>query len=79
MLQHVRINYFRSRNVYIDGVESGKTNRILRVDEGTHIFDLGPNQNYDPASIRKKVTRTSAIKPMEIHFEYTGEEWWAPG
>jgi len=72
MLQYVRINYFRSRNVYIDGVLTGKTNVILRVDEGTHIIDLGPNQNYTPSSIRKKVTRTSALRPMEFDFEYAG-------
>ncbi len=69
MLQYVRINYFRSRNVYIDGALSGKTNVILRVDEGTHIFDLGPNLNYSPASIKKKVTGTSALRPIEINFE----------
>ncbi len=69
MLQYVRINYFRSRNVYIDGALNGKTNTILRVDEGTHIFDLGPNLNYTPASIRKKVTETSVLRPVELDFE----------
>lgn len=69
MLQYVRINYFRARNVYIDGVRSGKTNKILRVDEGTHIFDLGPNVNYAPPQITRAVTGTTAISPMELHFE----------
>ena len=69
MLQYVRINYFRSRNVYIDGVLTGKTNIRMRVDEGTHIVDLGPNANYTPPRIRKKVTGTSALKPMEFDFE----------
>lgn len=69
MLQYVRINYFRSRNVYIDGALNGKTNVILRVDEGTHTFDLGPNLNYTPASIKKKVTGTSALRPIELNFE----------
>lgn len=69
MLQFVRVNYLRSRNVYIDGVRSGKTNRILRVDEGTHAFDLGPDLNYTPSSITRQVTGTTAITPMELHFE----------
>lgn len=69
MLQFVRVSYFRSRNVFIDGVQSGKTNRILRVDEGTHAFDLGPNLNYKPSSVTREVTGTSAIAPMELHFE----------
>ena len=72
MLQYVRINYFRSRNVYIDGVLTGKTNVVLRVDAGTHIFDLGPVANYTPSRIRKKVTGTSALRPMELHFAFAG-------
>ena len=71
MLQYVRVKYYRSRNVYIDGVVSGKTNRILRVDEGTHVFNLGPKPNYSPPSIRKTVTRTTAIKPMRLDFKPT--------
>lgn len=74
MLQYVRINYFRSRNVYIDGVVTGKTNVILRVDAGTHIVDLGPDKNYTPPSIRKKVTGTSALRPMEFDFEFVGAD-----
>jgi len=74
MLQYVRVNYFRSRNVYIDGVNSGKTNNILRLDEGTHVFDLGPNQNYTPPRVKKKITGSSVIRPMEIDFEYVPED-----
>lgn len=69
MLQYVKINYYRSRNVYVDGVQTGKTNRILRVDEGTHVFDLGPDRNYTPESITREVTGTTAITPLEMHFE----------
>jgi hypothetical protein len=72
MLQYVRVSYFRSRNVYIDGVQTGKTNKILRVDEGTHVFDLGPDQNYEPPSIETRVSGTTAIKPMDLHFEAKG-------
>ncbi len=55
--------------MYVDGVQSGKTNKIMRVDEGTHVFDLGPNANYTPSSITRAVTGTTAISPMELHFE----------
>lgn len=74
MLQHVIIDYFRSRNVYIDGNISGKTNTRLRVDEGTHIFDLGPVKNYKPTSIKRKVSGTTSLKPMKFHFEYDPKE-----
>ncbi len=68
-LQYVRVKYYRSRNVYIDGVKNGKSNTILRVDAGTHVFDLGPKPNYSPPSIRKKVSGTTAIRPLELRFE----------
>lgn len=71
MIQFVKVNYFRSRNVYVDGEKSGKTNKIIRVDEGTHEFDLGEPKNYSPPSYKKKVTGTTSIKPMELDFEIT--------
>ncbi len=71
MIQYVKVNYFRSRNVYVDGEKSGKTNKIIRVDEGTHEFDLGEPKNYSPTKYKKKVKGTTAIKPMELDFEIT--------
>ena len=68
-LQFVRINYYRSRNVYIDGVLGGKTNTIMRVDQGTHVFDLGPDPNYCPEQYRKRVKGTTAISPLVLEFE----------
>ena len=73
-MQHVVVTYYRKRNVYIDGNQNGKTNQTIRVEEGTHIFDLGPDPNYTPAFIKVNVTGSSPIKPMSIDFFPIKEE-----
>jgi len=67
-MEYVNVRYYRKRNVFMDGNLLGKTNETLRVDEGTHRFDLGENKNYTPAFRKVQVTDTSPMKPMEIHF-----------
>jgi hypothetical protein len=36
--------------VYIDDDQGGRTNEVLRVEAGTHVFDLGNLKNYEPES-----------------------------
>jgi hypothetical protein len=67
-MEYVIVKYYRKRNVFMDGNQNGKTNETLRVQEGTHKFDLGKNKNYSPGFRRVKVTNTTQIKPMEIKF-----------
>lgn len=67
-MEYVIVRYYRNRNVYMDGRPAGKTNQTLRVEEGTHRFDLGPNKNYAPDFHNVRVTGTSQIKPLEICF-----------
>jgi hypothetical protein len=67
-MEHVLVQYPVSRTVLIDGEESGKTNAVLRVEEGTHTFSLGGPQNYKPSSRTVNVKGTSPIKPREVTF-----------
>jgi len=67
-LENILVNFPVSRTVLIDGEESGKTNAILRVEEGTHTFSLGDPQDYKPSSRTVKVKGTSPIKPREVTF-----------
>jgi hypothetical protein len=67
-MEHIIIKYPRSRTVLIDGEETGLTNRILRVEEGTHTFRMTGPKNYTPSFRRMKVTGTSPINPREIIF-----------
>lgn len=67
-MEFVIVKYYRKRNVFMDGNPNGKTNETLRVEEGTHKFDLGGHKNYSPVFIKARVMNTTQIKPMEIEF-----------
>lgn len=67
-MEYVIVSYYRNRNVTMDGNPAGKTNETLRVEAGTHRFDLGEPKNYSPGFRKAKVTGTTQIKPIEISF-----------
>jgi hypothetical protein len=67
-MEHILIHFPVARTVFIDGEESGTTDTVLRIEEGTHTFDLGEPRNYKPSLRTVKITGTSPIKPREITF-----------
>jgi len=67
-MEYVIVKYSYARNVFVDGQCNGETNQVLRVEEGTHRFDLGDNRDYSPAFHKSKVKNTTQIKPMVIMF-----------
>jgi hypothetical protein len=67
-MEHVRVTFPTDRLVYIDGEEDGNINERLRVDAGTHVFELGNLANYGPASRKLMVKDTTALEPLEIAF-----------
>ena len=67
-MEYVIIIYPTKRNVFIDGEKNGKTNESLRVDAGTHLFDLGPLKNYKPGSRKVTLADTTVLKPKKITF-----------
>lgn len=73
-MEHVRVTFPTDRLVYIDGEESGSTNEVLRVDAGTHVFELGKLANFRPASRKVMVRDTTALEPLEIEFFRKDEE-----
>ena len=66
--EYVIVTFPTNRMAYIDGVSNGSTNEKLRVDAGTHEFDLGPYANYEPESQTVAVQGTSSLEPMTIAF-----------
>ena len=68
-MEFVTVTFSDERTVFIDGDEGGLTNRTLRVNEGTHTFNLGDPRNYQPKWRRPRVTGTTEINPMEVVFE----------
>jgi hypothetical protein len=67
-MEYVKVTFPTRRRVYIDEEENGYTNQVLRVDAGTHLFDLGPGDNYQPRSRKLTVKDTSPKKPKRIAF-----------
>ena len=73
-MEHVIVTFPTKRLVYIDGEQNGHTNESLRVDAGTHVFDLGTRKNYKPKSRKKAVSNTTILDPMKIPFSKKEQE-----
>ena len=67
-LEYVIVVFPARRLAYIDGERNGYTNEKLRVDTGTHEFDLGNYTDYEPASQKLVVEGTTVLEPLEIVF-----------
>ena len=67
-MEYVIVTFPTDRLVYIDDEKNGSTNEVLRVDAGTHVFDLGPFANYRPASRKVTLEDTTSLEPREIAF-----------
>jgi hypothetical protein len=67
-MEFVKVTYPADRLVNIDGEPGGTTNEVLRIDEGTHRFDLGKPVDYKPASQDTLVTGTTVLVPMIVAF-----------
>jgi hypothetical protein len=67
-VEYVKVVFPTRRRVYIDDERNGYTNQVLRVDAGTHVFDLGPLANYRPVARKATVRDTTVLEPLEIRF-----------
>jgi hypothetical protein len=67
-MEHVIVTFPTDRLVYVDGEENGSTNEVLRVEAGTHVFELGNLANYRPASRTVTVQDTTVLEPLKIAF-----------
>ena len=68
-MEFVKIRFPTSRLVNIDGEPGGRTNAVLRVEAGTHTFDLGSLANYAPDSQQILVEGTTVLEPLVVAFE----------
>ena len=67
-MEYIIVSFPTNRFVYIDGEKGGTTNANLRIEAGTHVFDLGTLKNYKPDSREVEVTGTTVLQPMVIAF-----------
>jgi hypothetical protein len=67
-MEFVVVRYPEARSVFMDDQSVGETARMLFVEEGHHVFDLGEPRDYEPPEVELLVTGTSAITPLELAF-----------
>jgi hypothetical protein len=67
-MEYVKVTFPTRRLVYIDDEENGYTNDVLRVEAGTHVFELGHLANFRPTFRRVTVQDTTVLEPLEIEF-----------
>lgn len=67
-MEYVKVIFPTTRYVYIDGEQGGRTNAVLRIEAGTHVFDLGNLANYAPESQEVVVEGTTVLAPLVVAF-----------
>ena len=68
-MEYVEVRFTKTRTVYVDGLENGLTNTILRVGTGTHSFDLGEPSDYHPPEVIRRIFDTNVLEPIVIEFD----------
>ena len=68
-MEYVEVRFAKKRTVYIDDVENGPTNTILRIGTGTHSFHLGDPPNYQPPKVIRRIFDTNELEPIIITFD----------
>jgi hypothetical protein len=69
LMEFVIVRYPTRRTVLVDGEEAGFTNKILRMEEGTHTFELDGAGDYMPISQTLEIKGTNSVHPKEVTFE----------
>jgi hypothetical protein len=67
-MEYVVVTFPTRRMVYVDGEQNGYTNEVLRVDAGSHVFELGKLVNFEPSFRRAMVRDTTPLEPLEVVF-----------
>ncbi len=67
-MEFVTVMFPTSRGVNIDGAPRGRTGQLLRLQAGTHRFDLGVPADYAPPNQTLAVVGTTAAAPLEVAF-----------
>lgn len=68
-MEFIVVRFRDPRDVFVDGMQMGKTGETLRVEQGRHTIDLGDPPNYSPNWRRPDVNGTTSLKPMEVLFD----------
>jgi len=69
-LEYLLVKFADRREVVINDISQGWTNVTLELEKGSHTVRLkSPPSNFRPEKIEIELKKTTALKPMEVHFE----------
>ena len=68
-MEYVNVRFSKPRKVYINGIETGTTNGILRIGSGTQCFDLGDPKDYHPPEMVVAIYNTNPLEPIIVEFK----------
>jgi hypothetical protein len=71
-MEFVVVSYRGERDVYVDGMKTGKTNRKLMLAKGVHQVDLGSPNNYAPLKVNISPSDTTPATPLVVEFAAAG-------
>ncbi len=66
----VLVTFDEPRDVFVDGLHTGTTNRRFSVSTGVHTFWLA-GDDYGPSSITETIKHTEITDPFVINFVKT--------
>jgi hypothetical protein len=67
-MEFVDATFPTQRRVRVDGAVRGQTNQVIRLQAGTHSFDLDTPKDYTPSIVVTQVIGTTQASPMIITF-----------
>lgn len=69
MPEYFRVQYIEQRNVFVDGVKMGRTNRRIEIGGGTYAISMGSPRDYRPQWQLATIIDTFADEPLIVIFE----------
>lgn len=69
MPEYFRVQYIEQRDVFVDGVKMGRTNRRIEIGGGTYAISMGSPRDYHPQWQLATIIDTFADEPLIVTFE----------
>ncbi len=69
MPEYFKVTYTEQRDVFVDGVKMGRTNRRIEIGEGTYAISMGTPNDYRPQWQLATIIDTVPEDPLVVIFE----------
>ena len=69
MPEYFRVQYIEQRDVFVDGVKMGRTNRRIEIGGGTYAISMGSPRDYRPQWQLETIIDTFADEPLIVTFD----------